>query len=278
MAPLDAGAPVMFLLRRFTPFLCALAQGALFAFLIRRPVWLLKLLHATTIGWDHVLLTVLLSGFIILLSLFILGAGEPLYSRYRFSLFPLILSLSGFIVLLYTETPTAQYLLMAVVVTFTALWLEVLYLFWQRPDLYQPYSLQKIAGYLYLVEIFLFVAALIGVQVLVMIPAWSITLFAAAIFWLIQIDWLRLHQFDLFKATVFALFGTVMATELLVALNLLPSHFFMIGSVMALFFYAWLGIGRQFLLKEIDKPQLVTYIVVSSLGSLFTVVSTFWFT
>jgi hypothetical protein len=268
----------MLLLRRFTPLLCALTQGALFAFLVWRPAWLLKLLQTPSLTWSYVLGACVVSVLAILVSLFVIGAGEPMKSRYRFSLFPLLLTLSGFTILLYSEYPPAHYALLILIPSFIGLWLEILYYFWQRPDLYHPYSLQKIAAYVYLVEIFLFVAALVGVQVLVQVPAWLTTLTGTVVFWLIQIDLLRLHQFDTLKAAVFALFGTILATELLVALNLLPTHFFMEGALVALFFYAWLGIGKQFLLKEIDRPQVVTYVVVSSLGSFLTVVSSFWFT
>lgn len=248
------------------------------AFLIWRPGWVLKLLQTTTLAWPHVLTVFLLSLLAILLSLFIIGSGEPLKSRYRFALFPVLLTISGYTVLLYSEYPPAHTALLVIIPAFVGLWLEILYYFWQRPDLYHPYSLQKVASYLYLVEIFLFVAALVGVQVLVQLPAWIATLIATLIFWLIQMDMLRLHQFDTLKAFVFALFGTILATELLVALNLLPTHFFMEGAVLALFFYAWFGIGKQFLQKEVDKPQVVAYVVVAAVGSLVTMVSSFWFT
>lgn len=246
--------------------------------MIWRPVWLLKVLQTAALSWAHVLGVSAFSLLVILVSLFVIGAGEPVKSRYRFALFPVLLSISGFTILLYSDYPPAQYALLGIVPLFTGLWLEILYSFWQRPDLYHPYTLQKVAGYFYLVELFLFVAALVGVQVLVQFPGWLMTLTGTVVFWLVQIDLLRLHQFDTLKTAVFALFGTILATELLVALNLLPTHFFMAGMLVALFFYAWLGIGKQFLLKEIDVPQITTYVVVSSLGSFLTIISSLWFT
>ncbi|MEK0326372.1 MAG: hypothetical protein QQN63_11780, partial [Nitrosopumilus sp.] len=55
----------------------------------------------------------------------------------------------------------------------TWIWLESLFLYWQQSAQYQAHTLQKVAGYLYLTEIFLFSVALIGAQVLLQIPFWA---------------------------------------------------------------------------------------------------------
>lgn len=238
-----------------------------------QPVWLLKLIHVNRLTLMQVIVIAIICIFVSIISLVLIGAGTSLFSRLRFAPFLVISWLSTLVIFLYSDQPFVIWPLIILITAMNWIWLESLYLFWQRPKYYQPYSLQRIANYAYLIELFLLVTAVIGLQILIQVPLWQMLLVIMAVVWAIQYDYFLLHKLDKQEGLIIALIGTIMAGELYLVLNLLPTHFYMYGIIISLFFYIWLGICKQVLRRKKDLKYIKVPIILGSAGIVVSFVT-----
>lgn len=269
----------MNLLRRFIPMLVSMLHAGMFLFLLFKPQWLLRLLPASRISMALVMVFVVLSLLSLLASLYIVGHGYGMMSRLRFYPFLAISTASAFTVFMYSDYRPVLWGVGAVVPAYIWLWTESLYLFWQQPALYQPYTLQRLASYLYLLELFLFVAAAAGVQVLFQVPVWIVLPACALVYWVIQYDLLSICRIERPYAVKVAFVGTILAVQLQLVLNALPTHFLLYAGMMTLFFYAWIGLSRLSANQEpVLRSQVLPYAVVSAVGAITTFFTSLWIT
>ena len=66
----------------------------------------------------------------------------------------------------------------------------------------------------------------------------------------VQYDYFVLHRLDKKESLIIVLLGTLIGGELYLVLNLLPTHFFMYGIIISLFFYIWFGVCKQILRRK----------------------------
>lgn len=266
----------MILLQRFTPLITSVLIWLTSLILFLEPKWLLGLFGLNSLTTLFVALLTLLGVLVLLGGLMLISRGFHLSARLRFFPFLLLTWLSGLSVFLFSESRGFLFVLTILIASMIFLWLESLYLFWQQPESYQASTLPQLANYLYLVMLFLFVSGLTGLQILMQIPIWLTGMIVIAIVALIQYDLLQLHNVDSRKSQIFTTIGSLLFLQLFIILNLLPTHFFMYGLISALFFYVWLGIGRQALKRELEQRSQLNYIIVSSVGFVATFISSIW--
>lgn len=238
-----------------------------------QPSWLLKLSKVNRFTLSQIVAIALISVIVLLASLILIGIGNPLASRLRFAPFLLISWLSTLVIFLFSDQAFVIWPLIIIITALNWIWLESLYLFWQRSRYYQPYSLQRIANYAYLIELFLFITAVIGIQTLLQVPLWQMLLLIMAVSIGIQYDFFLLHKLDKKESLIIALIGSIMAGELYLVLNLLPTHFYMYGIVISLFFYIWLGICKQVLRRKKDFKYIKAPLIIGSAGIFITFVT-----
>lgn len=252
----------MYLLLRFSPLLTSLLVFASFLVAYLKPSWFFQP-TLSFIAYFGLLLSLFLT-----LVLIFIGAGYPLKTRLRFLPFLLITSLSAYILFLYSDNSFVIWAIIVILPAIVWIYLESLYLFWQRSSQYQAHTLQRIAHYLYIIEVFLLATALIGVQILLQVDFWIISSALAALFFAIQYDYFLLNKFAARESLVMSGLGTVMALEFSIVLNLLPTHFFMYGLIISLFFYVWLGISRQVLQRRLDSRRVITRLAIAGTGAV----------
>ncbi len=268
----------MNLIRRFLPFLLSLAHAGALLVLYFQPKWLFALFSMPRISSVFVLSVLAFCLGLAFFALMSIGYGYHVLSRLRFYPFLAVSTTSAFIVFLYTDYRPILLGITFVVPAYTWIWTESLYLFWQQPVLYQPYTLQRLASYLYLLEIFLFVAAISGLQVLFLVPTWITLPVSAALYLFVQYDVLFLSRLDSAYAWKVAFVGTILAIQLQVVLQTLPTHFLLYSGLMTIFFYAWLGLTKQAANPQqpYTRRQVLPYALVSTLGAVMTFVSSLW--
>jgi hypothetical protein len=206
-----------------------------------------------------------------------IGHGYNLVSRLRFYPFLAVSTASAFTVFLYSDYRPILIGLAVLVPAYTWIWLESLYLFWQQPILYQPYTLQRLASYLYLLELFLFVAAAAGIQVLFLVPAWIIIPVSALVYGFAQYDLFSLYRLDPSYILRTSIVGTILAVQLQLVLNTLPTQFLLYSGLMAMFFYVWVGLTKQANQQQALIPsQVWPYAVISGVGAVATFITSLW--
>jgi hypothetical protein len=256
----------MYFLLRLTPILSSVVSFFLLYQLYRPSEWITELLGPMSAY--RLIGTVLIVILVYLLSIIFIGAGYPVRARLRFFPFLAILWGAGIGVLSFSEQSLAIWGSLMALPVLAWIWMESLYLFWQRSLAYQANTVQRIASYLYLVGIFLYSVAAVGLQIFMQIPLWLVLVVSAGIYFGVQFDYFMLQQRKREEAIVYSLIGTILSLQLVLVLNLLPTHFFLYGLTIVLFFYTWLGIITQALKRRKDGLKIRMYLTVSATGTL----------
>lgn len=267
----------MNLLRRLLPLLISLLNAGILLFLLIQPRWLLGWFSLSRVDGIMVFVLLVISLLSTFVALTVIGHGYGLSSRLRFYPFLAISTASAFTIFLYSDYRPMLLGLTLLVPAYTWIWLESLYLFWQQPLSYQPYTLQRLASYLYLLELFMFVAAASGIQVLFLVPTWAVILVSAVVYCLIQYDLLSLCRLEPSYALRVSLAGTILAVQLQLVLNTLPTQFLLYSGLMTLFFYAWIGLTKLSNQQEsVPASQIWPYALISGVGAIATFVTSLW--
>lgn len=266
----------MYFLLRFTPILSSTILFSVLFLLYSYPQWLNAAIGAITMS-----VIALFSFFILLLlliALIFIGAGHSFFSRIRFYPFLLILWSSGLMVFFFSENQFLLWGLLILLPIATWIWLESLFLFWQRPVSYQAYTLEKLSNYLYLFALMLFTTAAIGLQTfIIQIPFWLSIGGSALVYFFVQYDLYSIHKIESRQTLTFAAFGTLLGIQLLLVLNLLPTHFFLYGLIIMLFYYIYNEVVLQLLKKKKQgELKLVVPIIVASLSALIVFFTTYF--
>lgn len=266
----------MYLLRRLTPFLVSLFVAMGFATLFWRIRFVHVLLGEQTFG--PVTLGCVTGAMLAVLAIGMLnvGAFHPMPSRLRFLLFPFILAGSTMALLTISEPSVMPLAVAALSTALVWIWYESLYLFWQQPMLYQPYTLQRLSSHVHVYAMFVAMSALTGIQVYLQMRFWGVVLFAGIIVASLLADVLSLSQVSREKFALALVCGAFLGIEWFVAISYLPTHVFFTGILMAIYLYVWLGVTRLWAQQTWQRAELIPYIAIGVSGFIVTIGSTLW--
>ena len=265
----------MYLLLRLTPIFSSLFILLMLLILLQPGLWL----GVFGIEKSSIYLITILAAlcFLCLLgTMIIIGMGLKLKVRLRFLPFSILFLTSVFAICLFSDSVIFLIALLTITPIILWAWHENIYLFWQHPFRYQAYTLERLANYFYLLNLFLFIYALTGIQILLQIPFWAVLIVAASVFMIIQYDLFMLHKLQKQKSLFFSLIGTIMGLEALMINNLLPTQFLFYGLSIMLLFYIWLGVGKQYLENPDAENKGLTYILIGGIGFIASYITSFW--
>lgn len=264
----------MFLLRRLTPAIVSIITAASFLAFSYRPHLLLSLAGGSLSVLAGVVVGLCLAA--LSLGMLNIGAYHPLTSRLRFLLFPLAFAACTFQSLSFLEPGLTTLGVSALVSALLWVWYETLYTFWQQPERYQAYTLQRLSGSLYVVAVFFLVTGMNGFYVYLQMKFWGVTLFVAATLCLLLYDVFLLCQFEQNEALFAAAATGFLATEAFIAISYLPTQVYVEALLMAVVFYGLVGITKLWAQEDFRHSQWLPYVIVSAFCFLLTLGSSLW--
>lgn len=266
----------MYLLRRLTPILVTLFVVAGFSALFWRVRFLHVLFGESNIG--PTTLGVVIGAVLAALAVGMLNVGAfyPMTSRLRFLAFPFVLVTSVFCLLAISEQSTGMLVIAALSSALIWIWYECLYIFWQQPQQYQPYSLQRLSSHLHVFAIFVATAALTGLHVYLQMRFWGTVIMAFLALSLLLADVLFLSQIANDKIVPALVLGILLGAEWFIAISYLPTHVFFTGILMAIFLYVWLGVTKLWSQQTWQRSELIPYVAIAVSGFVMTIGSTLW--
>ncbi|MCU0679591.1 MAG: hypothetical protein MUC28_04080 [Planctomycetes bacterium] len=142
-----------------------------------------------------------------------------------------------------------------------------------RPEIRQPYSPENLSAYGNFIAFYFISSALFGLQSFLNIAVWNlmilmliaIALAAYQAIWAIGIEKPANY--------LFILVACLVLVELAWSVSFLPLSFYILGLVMAIYYYILMGIMRDYLLKKLDK-KTVRFYLLSGFASLLAVLVT----
>jgi hypothetical protein len=114
---------------------------------------------------------------------------------------------------------------------------------------------------------------LYGFRLFLALPLWLLVPAAFALTGFLVASTLWVCKIERAKLLPYAFGGALILTELFLALTYLPTGFFTNGALLAVFFYAYLGISRAHVLQKLS-PLVAKRYVGASLGLAVIILST----
>lgn len=264
----------MFLLRRLTPAIVTIVTAACFLAFSYRPHLFVSLTGGSTGTLAGITLGLAL--FALSLGMLNIGAYHPLTSRLRFLLFPLTFASCTFQSLSFVEPGWAVLGGITIVSALLWIWYETLYTFWQQPERYQAYTLQRLSASLYVVAVFFLIAGMNGFYVYLQMKFWGVVAFVSLTIFCLLYDMFLLCQFTQNESLVSAIATSFLATEAFIAMSYLPTQVYVEALLMAVVFYGLVGITKLWSQEDFRRSQWLPYVIVSSACFLLTLSSSLW--
>jgi hypothetical protein len=155
-------------------------------------------------------------------------------------------------------------------------YLDNLFLFYYRPQQYQPNTLEKIGAFINLLIFFLMAINLNAFSVFLNLPMWIllIVLILTATFLLYQNFWLYKIK-DKFRI-IYTFISIVIFVEFFWAIFFLPTDFYINGIILTIIYYLLSGLMLAQLNKKLEKNLILRYVILSSALSAFVLITANW--
>lgn len=242
----------MILFHRFTPFVILALAGIGFAMLIVNPFGL----------WVPAVLCFLAIPFLF---------GRLLLWEFRRPAFwiflgtPCFLLIAALMFFLLLESETGSWILATVVTLLLGLYAENVFAFYHLPSNYQAYALEFLSLVCYVLSSFFFTGSAYMGQMFLELPFWipALVVFfivlgaTSAVFWVSKIG------FE--TGLLFAVPGSLIMTEVYIALALLPTSFVTNAAAFAVLWYLYLGVARAHVLEDLERGVLRRYAITGAL-------------
>ena len=197
-------------------------------------------------------------------------------NRYFFGL-PLVFLFASFSLLLFLESIFAQWSLAVVSTSFLFFFVEHVFHYLHLPARYQAYTIEHLSLVLSVLSIFFLSASGFGLRLFLNLSLWMLVLsfFALALFVIFGMLWVS--KVDAKKAWPYAFAGTVLATEIFAVTMYLPTGFYVNASLVALFFYLFLGLTRAHFLDQLSTLLVKRYLMIASFLLIAILGTAQWF-
>lgn len=191
----------------------------------------------------------------------------------HFLISPLFFISSGFLLLLFLESPIIKQIFILGLSIIYYLILSNLFSFKFQTHKYQPYILENLLSYINLISIFLFYSSifcfhlLLGISTFLLLPIIFIFTFIITyqLFWVNKIDFKKNWLFTLIIGLIFL--------ELFWAISYLPTGYFVNAIILLIIYYIFINISRDFLLNNLEKRQIKKYLTIG-LSALILILAT----
>ncbi|MBI3626904.1 hypothetical protein HY224_02575 [Candidatus Uhrbacteria bacterium] len=216
------------------------------------------------------------ANFLIILWLWLNFTRPHILSRAMHGLIPVGLLASGYFFVIFLQTPQYRHITSVVVALCLWLYLNILYIFFYRPNQYRPNSLELMSEYFNLVIGFFFFTGAFSLQVFLNYPRINLVVAAFIVTLLLiwQVFWVNKLSFD--HSLVYGLIGATVLTEIFASLLFLPTGYFVNSLAMTACFYLYTNLCLAFLQKEFSPRNIFKYVLISSLSLILVLVTANW--
>lgn len=194
----------------------------------------------------------------------------------HFLITPLFFISSGFLLLLFLDSPIIKQIFIIGLSIIYYLILSNLFSFKYQAHKYQPYALENLLSYINLISIFLFYSSIfcfnlfLGVSKLILLPI--ILIFTLTLNY--QSFWV--NKIDFKKSVLFTLIIGLIFLELFWAIFYLPTGYFVNAVILVVIYYIIMNISRDFLVNILEKKQIKKYLIIGFAVLTITLATAQW--
>ena len=156
------------------------------------------------------------------------------------------------------------------------IFLEEIFVYFNLPKKYYPYSLENISNYINLLTVFLLFSSLYSLIVFLNFSMWYLSLIVIAFIFLLAYQSTWVNKISFRKAWLFILVITLILTELFSVISFLPTSFYVNAIVLTVCYYIILGLSRFILLEELEKKPLRRYLIIGFIAIVIALLTAQW--
>ncbi len=153
---------------------------------------------------------------------------------------------------------------------------EHLFRFVHLPAAYQAYGLQNTSGVMSILTMFYFAAAGYAVLSFIRVPLVILSVAMFVIWLLVSLSAFWMAKVPRDRASLYALAGAVLFTELFVAASYLPTPFMTNGAFLAVLFYIFIGLSRANVLSKLSRVVIRRYVGVGTIMLMALLITAKW--
>jgi len=130
-----------------------------------------------------------------------------------------------------------------------------------KSDIYPPFSLENISAYGNFIAVYFLSSALFGLQSFLNIAVWNLMLLMLVVIALACYQMIWANGIEKRSGYYYTLVACLVLVELAWSVSFLPLSFYILGLIMAIYYYILMGIMRFYLLKKLDKKIVKLYLL-----------------
>ncbi len=253
----------MILLHRITPFVLGLLLAVGMFFLVFGKI-------------GHVSVAIAMVVIALILFARLLRFEIRTFQFWHFLLTPVLFLIASLSLIFFLEQDFIILLVAFIALLLIVLYAEYVFQFLHLPTMYQPYSLEYVSLVLHLLTIFSLSSVGFGSMLLLQAPlsVVAIVAFFCFVFVIYGTFWVSKAHESTMKP--YTLGGSILMTELFVALSVLPSSYYTNAAIMTVLFYLFIGLTRAHVLRTLSSLVIKRYVIVSGILLLATILSSQW--
>ncbi len=198
------------------------------------------------------------------------------FQFWNFVLTPVLFLVASLGMIFFLEQPSVIMMIAGLAVALILLYAEYVFQYIHLPATYQPYSLEYLSLFLNLLTVFFLSAVGFGLILLVQISLGIVSLFALFCFVFVIYGTFWVSKAHESKIKPYTLGGSILMTELFIAISFLPTSHFTSAALMTVLFYLFIGLTRAHVLRTLSTPIIKHYLITSSVLLLAILLSSQW--
>jgi hypothetical protein len=178
---------------------------------------------------------------------------------------PLLFLLTSFGLLLFLESPVAQFSLAVIVSSFVFFFAEHVFSYVHVPINYETYAIEHLSLVMNVASVFFVSVAAFGTRVFLpeRAPLWFLAALFFGVSLFVVFGTLWASKVDVGRARLYAFCGALLVTEVFAAVTYLPTGFYTNAALIALAAYLFLGLTRAHFIEKLSPKIIRRYAVTA---------------
>lgn len=161
-------------------------------------------------------------------------------------------------------------------VFFIYFYFRALYYYLIKIDLYKPYFLYNLSSYGNFLAFYFWASSLYGLNVFLKTPIWILIILLMFIIMAIMYQILWAYSIEIKKGYFYILLVTLVLVELAWVASFLTLSYYVLGLLLAQFYYILIGIVKLYLREKLNSKNLKLYLIYGFLSIFLVLLSARW--
>jgi len=196
--------------------------------------------------------------------------------RWNFLVTPILFILGGGLILVFVEDTIYRQILFFGIPLLLGFYLEALFVYIYEHENYRQGVLENLFSVINLAAFYFLFSGIYGLKIFIGLPAWSEILIALPFIVLLVYENFWINKMVLARAKSFLAVNALLLFELFLAIEYLPSGFYVKGLILSAGFYLLTGLSLDYHNEKVEKWAIVRYSVIVAVSLAAVMLTAQW--